>query len=135
MRLSDLARKTNATLPRLSRVATSLERKGLIVRAACPEDGRAVNAVITSQGAEVREVAALLYAQAVRELVLDGLGGLEGDGVAQLTDLAYAVLKTMDPNVLAEASSANADAGVPCAADPEEPAAFTDPACPAYPLG
>lgn len=30
MRLSELARKTNATLPRISRVATSLEKRGLM---------------------------------------------------------------------------------------------------------
>lgn len=98
MRLSELARKTNATLPRISRVATALEKRGLIERAPCPEDGRATNAVLTELGAATHETSRELYTDAVRELVLEGLGQLPGDGVAQLTDLTFAVLTSLDPD-------------------------------------
>lgn len=135
MRLSALARKTNATLPRLSRVATGLERRQLIERAPCPEDGRATNAVLTKEGAAVRELAKGLYAGAVRDLVLDGLGSLEGDGVAQLTDITYAILKTMDPDFAAgsESDPGQGGAEVLCAADPVDPVDPVEPACPADP--
>ena len=53
LRLSALASRTNATLARLSRVVTSLERKDLVLRAPCAEDGRATNAVLTEAGETV----------------------------------------------------------------------------------
>lgn len=125
MRMSELARKTNATLPRLSRVASSLERRGLIERAPCPEDGRATNAVLTERGRSVHEQSQQLYAEAVRELVLEGLGRLPGDGVALLTDLTYAVLTSLDTEhsqgaVLAgdPAPECTADPVPTCSADP-----------------
>ena len=117
MRMSELAHKTNATLPRLSRVVTSLERRELIERVPCPSDGRATNAVLTARGAEVHELSQALYASAVRELVLEGLGRLPGDGVAQLTDLTYAVLSSLDTDN-PRAASFGGDPEPECAADP-----------------
>lgn len=131
MRLSELARKTNATLPRISRVATSLEKRGLIERSPCPEDGRATNAVLTASGVKTHERSRELYADAVRELVLEGLTALPGDGVAQLTDLTLAVLTSLDPDHprLPRATSPAGDAAG-CAADPARAA---DPICAADP--
>ena len=48
-RMTDLARQTNATLPRLSHVVKRLEGRGLIERFPCPEDRRATNALILGQ--------------------------------------------------------------------------------------
>lgn len=157
MRLSELARKTNATLPRISRVATSLEKRGLIERSPCPEDGRATNAVLTERGAATHERSRELYADAVRELVFEGLNQLPGGGIPQLTDLTFAMLTSLDPEhprspaaveggLRAEACAADPgeDPGGPdapeapeapeaCAADPgEDPeACAADPAAPA----
>ena len=50
MRMTALASRTNATLPRLSHVARRLEERGLIRRFPCPEDRRATNATITEAG-------------------------------------------------------------------------------------
>jgi len=123
LRLSALAAKTNASLPRISRVASSLERRGLIERAPCEEDGRATNAVLTVRGAETHELSRDLYAAAVRELILDGLSTLPGDGVSGLADLAYAVLGSLDPERRGGAWDVAPDEspGSPgsCAADPE----------------
>lgn len=128
MRMSELARKTNATLPRLSRVASALERRGLIERVPCPSDGRATNAVLTTRGSEVHEESQTLYASAVRELVLEGLGSLPGDGVAQLTDLTYAVLSSLDADSLRGAEFSG-DPEPECTADPMPvPACDADPA-------
>lgn len=112
MRMSALAAKTNATLPRISRVANSLERRGLAERTRCAEDARATNLTLTDKGAETYESAKPLYAEAVRELVLDGLQELPGDGATQLADLSYALLSTLDVD-----RRGGLLAG-PCAADP-----------------
>ena len=44
LRMTGLAQRTNATLPRLSHVVRRLEDRGLVERFPCPEDGRATNA-------------------------------------------------------------------------------------------
>ena len=95
LRLSAQASRTNATLPRLSRVVTGLERKGFVERVACEADGRATNAVLTAAGARVYEQAKPLHDQAVRRMILDGLGD---EGVANLADLTYAILTKLDPD-------------------------------------
>jgi len=50
LRMSELARQTNATLPRLSNVVHRLEDRGLVERFPCPEDRRATNAPLTEAG-------------------------------------------------------------------------------------
>lgn len=125
LRLSALASRSNATLPRLSRVVTGLERKGYVLRAPCEQDGRATNAVLTDAGRAARAGAAPLYADAVRHMILDGL---DDDGVDDLARLTYAVLDRLDPDRrLAITSEGKAPA---CAADPS---AETAPACAADP--
>ncbi len=137
LRLSALASRTNATLARLSRVVTGLERKELVRRAPCAEDGRATNAVLTDAGLAVYEDSRPLYADAVRRMILDGL---DDDGVAQLASLSYAILAKLDPDrrltITADGAPAcaadpSADAVEACAADPSADA-FAD--CPADPV-
>ncbi len=131
LRLSALASRTNATLARLSRVVTGLERKGLVERAACPSDGRATNAVLTPAGLAAYQDSRGRHADAVRALVLDGLAP---DDVDQLARLTYAVLTRLDP----QARYGITAGGVACPADPaaaDEPACPADPAaCPADPV-
>jgi DNA-binding MarR family transcriptional regulator len=50
LRMTALAQRTNATLPRLSHVVRRLEERGLVERSSCPDDGRATNARLTSAG-------------------------------------------------------------------------------------
>lgn len=130
LRLSSLASRTNATLARLSRVVTGLERKGLVERAACPSDGRATNAVLTTAGLSAYRDSRGRHATAVRALVLDGL---DDDDVDQLARLTYAVLSRLDP----QAKFGVTTDGIACAADPavvDESACPADPAvCPADP--
>lgn len=95
LRLSALASRTNATLPRLSRVVTGLERKGLVARVACQQDGRATNAVLTPAGERAFRESRPLHEDAVRHLVL---AGLDDDGVARLAELSYAILTKLDPD-------------------------------------
>ena len=112
LRLSALASRTNATLARLSRVVSSLERKELVLRAPCEEDGRATNAVLTEVGETVFLESNGLYADAVQRMVLDGL---DDAGVDQLANLSYAILSKLDPE---RRLTITAD-GVSCAADPD----------------
>lgn len=114
LRLSELASRTNATLARLSRVVTSLERKGLAFRAPCEHDGRATNAVLTDAGMTVLTESAGLYADAVQRMVLDGL---DDAGVEQLARLSFAILSRLDPERRLTITAGGEDAGA-CAADP-----------------
>jgi DNA-binding MarR family transcriptional regulator len=129
LRLSALAARTNATLARLSRVVTSLERKELVIRTPCEEDGRATNAVLTGAGESVFLASRELYADAVQRMVLDGL---DDAGVDQLASLSYAILSKLDPDRRLTITSRDADDGA-CAADPSD-AGETDPVCAADPV-
>src|SRR5690348_7273123 len=53
LRMSALAQRSNATLARLSHVVSRLEDRGLVERFPCPEDARATNARLTSEGWDV----------------------------------------------------------------------------------
>src|SRR6188768_3918911 len=50
LRMTSLAQRTNATLPRLSHVVRRLEDRGLVERFPCPADRRATNARLTNAG-------------------------------------------------------------------------------------
>jgi len=129
LRLSALAARTNATLARLSRVVTSLERKDLVMRAPCEEDGRATNAILTGAGENVFLESTGLYAGAVQRMVLDGL---DETGVDQLANLTYAILSRLDPDRRLAVTAGGPDQVV-CAADPRE-TSDADPSCAADPL-
>lgn len=111
LRLSALASRTNATLPRLSRVVTGLENKGLVIRTACSDDGRATNAVLTLAGVARQAEAKPVYEEAVRTLVIADLN--EAD-VADLSRLAYLILARLDPD---RRLAATAEDVAVCAAD------------------
>ncbi|PWW23373.1 DNA-binding MarR family transcriptional regulator [Geodermatophilus normandii] len=94
LRMTELATRTNATLPRLSHVVRRLEERGLVERAPCPSDGRATNARLTEDGwAKVRQTAPGHLAT-VREHVFDAL---TPEQVSQLESIAGAVLERLDP--------------------------------------
>ena len=95
LRMTALAARTNATLPRLSRVISGLERSGLVVREPCPEDGRATNAVLTAAGWDKIVQAAPGHVTAVRELVFDAMTPAQ---VAQLARICERLLTRLDPD-------------------------------------
>jgi DNA-binding MarR family transcriptional regulator len=110
LRLSALAARTNASLARLSRVVTSLERKGFVERMPCPADSRATNAVLTPTGEQAYSRSRDLHAEAVRSLVLDALG--PGD-VEAMSRMLLAILEKLDPQGRLTVTADRA-----CAADP-----------------
>ncbi|MCD2442969.1 MarR family transcriptional regulator [Agromyces sp. SYSU K20354] len=102
MRMTELASRTNATLPRLSHVARRLEERGLIRRFPCPEDRRATNATITDAGMQLIAEAAPGHVATVRETVLDAL---TPEQLEQLYAIAGAVLTRLDPDSRLTATS------------------------------
>ncbi len=73
LRMTALAARTNATLPRQSRVVARLEREGYIERRPCADDGRATNAVLTEAGLTKLTQAAPGRLATVRHYVIDAL--------------------------------------------------------------
>jgi len=94
LRMTSLAQRTNATLPRLSHVVRRLEDRGLVERFPCPEDGRATNARLTTAGWDTVVATAPGHVNKVRELVLDPLSPAQ---VAQLRGIGDALLTVLDP--------------------------------------
>jgi DNA-binding MarR family transcriptional regulator len=95
LRMTSLAQRTNATLPRLSHVVRRLEGRGLIVRFPCPEDGRATNAHLTDAGWSAVVVAAPGHVDTVRRHVLDPL---TPEQLEQLRSIGDALLTRLDPD-------------------------------------
>lgn len=95
LRMSDLAARTNATLPRLSRVITQLEKRKLVRRSRSPQDGRATNVTLTDEGWETLVAAAPGHVEAVRRFVFDVLDPRQVD---QLAAIAAAMLSRLDPH-------------------------------------
>jgi DNA-binding MarR family transcriptional regulator len=73
MRLSSLAEVTNASLSRLSRVVTRLEKRGLVRREPDATDGRFTRAILTEEGRQKLAEAAPGHLAHVRSLVIDVL--------------------------------------------------------------
>src|SRR3954447_17115822 len=95
LRMTALAVRTNATLPRLSHVVRRLEERGLVERFPCPEDGRATHARLTEAGwAKVVETAPG-HVATVRRNVIDALTPKQ---VEQLRAIAGAILERIDPD-------------------------------------
>jgi DNA-binding MarR family transcriptional regulator len=95
LRMTALARRTNATLPRLSHVVRRLEARGLVERFPCAEDGRATNARLTEAGwAKVVDTAPG-HAANVRAHVVDAL---TAEQVDQLAEICEAILGRLDPD-------------------------------------
>ena len=94
LRMTEVARRTAATLPRLSHVVTRLESRGLVERSPCPEDRRATNARLTEAGWAKVQHAAAHHVATVRHHVVDAL---TAEQVDQLAAIADALLARLDP--------------------------------------
>ncbi|UZN01834.1 MarR family winged helix-turn-helix transcriptional regulator [Cellulomonas sp. S1-8] len=94
LRMSALAQRANATLPRLSHVVRRLEERGLVERAPCAQDRRATNAHLTPAGWDLVVQTAPGHVATARELVVDAL---TADQVRQLEDLTRTMLQRLDP--------------------------------------
>jgi DNA-binding MarR family transcriptional regulator len=95
LRMTALAQRTNATLPRLSHVVRRLEDRGLIRRFPCPEDGRATNARLTDAGWDKVVDTAPGHVENVRRHVIDALSS---EQAAQLAEIMKVILARIDPD-------------------------------------
>jgi DNA-binding MarR family transcriptional regulator len=95
LRMTALAVRTNATLPRLSHVVRRLEDRALVERFPCPEDGRATNARLTEKGWTHVVETAPGHVQTVRQHVIDALTATQVD---QLAEISEAILERIDPD-------------------------------------
>lgn len=94
LRMSWLARRTNATLPRLSHVVKRMEDRGLVARTPSTTDARATDAVLTDEGMTQIAAAAPGHVSFVRERILDQL---TPEQVIVLGQIADSLLQSLDP--------------------------------------
>jgi DNA-binding MarR family transcriptional regulator len=95
MRLKELSRLANSTLPRMSKTMDRLEKQGWVERRADPDDGRATLGVLTADGLRKVAAATPAHVQFARELVLDNLTPSQ---VRQLTVIATKILRAAGPD-------------------------------------
>jgi DNA-binding MarR family transcriptional regulator len=94
LRMTALAQRTNATLPRLSHVVQRLEGRDLVERFPCAQDRRATNVRLTTAGWDAVVAAAPGHVETVRTHVLDVLSRAQ---LEQLTAIGDALLTRLDP--------------------------------------
>jgi DNA-binding MarR family transcriptional regulator len=85
MRMTALAEASVSTLPRLSHVCGRLEKRGLVERSPCPEDRRATNVRLTTDGRRelIRSIPG--HIATARRLVIDALTPEQLDALTDIT--------------------------------------------------
>jgi DNA-binding MarR family transcriptional regulator len=92
IRVTDLARHLQWERSRVSHHVTRMERRRLVQRVECAEDGRGAFIVITPQGRAAIEKAAPGHVNTVRRLIFDPLTPQEVGAFAEIIDKALAQL-------------------------------------------
>ena len=67
-RLSDLAKEMNVSKPSATSMVQKLEKKGLLKRSPCPEDGRAIRLSITSETRRMFDMDKEIYGTLTRKI-------------------------------------------------------------------
>jgi DNA-binding MarR family transcriptional regulator len=86
IRVTDLARMLFWERSRVSHHVTRMQRRGLVDRVECPEDGRGAFIAVTPAGRTAIEQAAPGHVRGVRRLLFDGLTADEIDGLGAAVD-------------------------------------------------
>lgn len=94
LRMSDLAAQTTLTASGLTRAVDRLERDGLVVREACPEDRRVSYAALTTEGEARIDCALPIHLEHLRD-VLEG--ALSPDELAQMGTLMRKLRDALNP--------------------------------------
>lgn len=74
LRMSELADKIVHSRSRLTHTITRMEKRGLVERVRCTDDGRGRQAQLTAAGEQMLEHAAPTHVRSVREHLLDVIG-------------------------------------------------------------
>jgi DNA-binding MarR family transcriptional regulator len=94
LRMSELARMAEGSLPRLSQAAARLEQHAWVRRAPDPADGRYTLATLTDQGQAKVTEAAPGHVHEVRRLVFDPLTKTQ---TRQLREISRRIMRAIDP--------------------------------------
>lgn len=86
LRMSELSDLTEGSPPRLSQVASRLEKAGWLARRPDPDDGRSTLATLTDEGFEVLAAAAPAHVEEVRRQVFDPLTRNQVQQLKRITD-------------------------------------------------
>ena len=95
LRMSELARMAEGSLPRLSQVTARLEQHGWMRRTPDPADGRYTLAILTDEGLAKVTEAAPGHVQEVRRLVFDPLTKTQ---TRQLREIGRRIIRAIDPD-------------------------------------
>ncbi len=93
-RVSDLAHTLGWERSRLSHHATRMQKRGLLERVECPEDGRAAIYHLTEAGWQASRAAAPKHVQTVRQLFLDPLDPAH---IASMTEALQLIIAQLEP--------------------------------------
>ncbi|NRG40501.1 MarR family transcriptional regulator [Rathayibacter sp. VKM Ac-2804] len=119
LRMTTLAARTNATLPRLSHVVTRLAARGYLERRPCPTDGRATNAVLTDAGLQKIVDTAPGH---VATVLADVIDPLDAEQIPQLADIMTRMLTRLDPEGRMTVDAVRSALGDPARPDRDDPA-------------
>ncbi len=95
VRMSALASMSHATLPRMSQAVTRLQGRGYVRRERAADDARATDVALTHTGRRAVIGATPGHVRNVRDNVLDALSA---EQLAQLAEIAGAILARLDPD-------------------------------------
>jgi DNA-binding MarR family transcriptional regulator len=101
IRVTDLARLLQWERSRVSHHVTRMERRRLVRRVECAEDGRGAFIVITPQGRAAIEQAAPGHVNAVRRLVFDALSPEDLDAFTTIIEKALTQLDNQSAGLTA----------------------------------
>jgi DNA-binding MarR family transcriptional regulator len=93
VRVNDLARTLSWERSRLSHHVTRMQRRGLVQREECADDGRGAFVVLTPEGRAAIERAAPGHVRSVRALVFDALDSEEVDALGAMVAKVLARLE------------------------------------------
>ena len=99
-RVADLAQCLQWERSRLSHHVKRMEKRGLVVREECPDDGRGAFVVLTDDGLAAIRQAAPGHAQTVKELVFTSLTKRELENLGVVTEKILANLNQSSPHTL-----------------------------------
>ena len=101
IRVTDLARHLQWERSRVSHHVTRMERRRLVQRVECAEDGRGAFIAITPEGRAAIEQAAPGHVNSVRRLVFDTLSPEEVDDFARIIEKVLAKLDSQQAGLTA----------------------------------
>jgi DNA-binding MarR family transcriptional regulator len=94
VRVLELARSLHWEKSRISHHVGRMEKRGLVARQGCTDDGRGSYVVLTEQGRAAIEAAAPRHAETVHELVFDLLGPEEVESLRSISEKIFTRLTT-----------------------------------------